>query len=339
MTDALDRIADLPGVASVVQSRTTAQGAGRISADGHTAYATVTFDDHAEDIDKAEAQAVVRHRQGRRGRRAPGGARRQRRSRSPSRRAGTLAEIVGVAVAAVVLLPRLRLARRVAAAHRHRAGRASAPRTPAIVLLGHAMTVADFAPMLGMLIGLGVGIDYALFIVTRHRRGLKRGLSVAEAVTSAVATTGTRGGLRGCHRVHRPAGDADPPAELPQRRRDRRLPDRRPDGRRLRHPAARPAVLHRPARPEPPRAAPPGRARARSRSCRPGSPPAGRRSWSATPRCSARVAAGRHGRPRAAHALPPPGHLRPGQRPQAVHHPPGLRPARGTASGPASTAR
>ena len=53
-----------------------------------------------------------------------------------------------------------------------------------IVLLGHAMTVADFAPMLGMLIGLGVGIDYALFIVTRHRRGLKRGLSVARGRTS-----------------------------------------------------------------------------------------------------------------------------------------------------------
>jgi RND superfamily putative drug exporter len=52
------------------------------------------------------------------------------------------------------------------------------------------MTVADFAPMLGMLIGLGVGIDYALFIVTRHRRGLKRGLTTAEAAANAVATTG-----------------------------------------------------------------------------------------------------------------------------------------------------
>lgn len=58
------------------------------------------------------------------------------------------------------------------------------------VLLGHLMTVADFAPMLGMLIGLGVGIDYALFIVTGHRRGLRRGLSVTEAAQTAVATTG-----------------------------------------------------------------------------------------------------------------------------------------------------
>jgi RND superfamily putative drug exporter len=60
----------------------------------------------------------------------------------------------------------------------------------AIVLLGHLMTVADFAPMLGMLIGLGVGIDYALFIVTRHRRCLKQGMSVREAAERAVATTG-----------------------------------------------------------------------------------------------------------------------------------------------------
>ncbi|MZD08975.1 MMPL family transporter, partial [Streptomyces sp. SID5785] len=59
-----------------------------------------------------------------------------------------------------------------------------------IVLLGHAMTVADFAPMLGMLVGLGVGIDYALFIVTRHRKGLKQGRSVPEAAERAVATTG-----------------------------------------------------------------------------------------------------------------------------------------------------
>ena len=35
------------------------------------------------------------------------------------------------------------------------------------------MPVADFAPMLATLIGLGVGIDYALFIVTRHRKGLR----------------------------------------------------------------------------------------------------------------------------------------------------------------------
>ncbi len=58
------------------------------------------------------------------------------------------------------------------------------------MLLGHVMKVADFAPMLGTLIGLGVGIDYALFIVTRHRKGLRQGLPVPLAAERAVATTG-----------------------------------------------------------------------------------------------------------------------------------------------------
>src|SRR4029079_8835918 len=100
-----------------------------------------------------------------------------------------LAEVVGVVVAAVVLFlafgslaaSLLPIATQLVVVASAYAG---------IVLLGHAMTVADFAPMLGMLIGLGVGIDYALFIVTRHRRGLKRGLSVAESVENAVSTTG-----------------------------------------------------------------------------------------------------------------------------------------------------
>jgi RND superfamily putative drug exporter len=40
------------------------------------------------------------------------------------------------------------------------------------------------------MIGLGVGIDYALFIVTRHRRGLQAGMSVEEAISTAVNTSG-----------------------------------------------------------------------------------------------------------------------------------------------------
>jgi RND superfamily putative drug exporter len=50
--------------------------------------------------------------------------------------------------------------------------------------------VVDFAPILGALIGLGVGIDYALFIVTRHRRGLQSGLTPEEAVVTAINTSG-----------------------------------------------------------------------------------------------------------------------------------------------------
>jgi RND superfamily putative drug exporter len=59
-----------------------------------------------------------------------------------------------------------------------------------ISLLSHGLSIAQLAPSLSILIGLGVGIDYALFIVTRHRRGLMRGLSPAEAAVTALNTSG-----------------------------------------------------------------------------------------------------------------------------------------------------
>ena len=45
----------------------------------------------------------------------------------------------------------------------------------AIGLLGHVIEVPTVAPTLGTMLGLGVGIDYALFIVTRHRGFLAQG--------------------------------------------------------------------------------------------------------------------------------------------------------------------
>ncbi|MGV9629646.1 MMPL family transporter [Streptomyces sp. NPDC003487] len=187
MTRTLDRIDDLPGVASV-SGPYNGPGAGRISADGHTAYATLTFDRPVERITAAEAQAVVHTAKAAEGDGLQvelGGSAMGLTKTS----GGHLAEVVGVVVAAVVLFlafgslaaSLLPIATALVGVGTAYAG---------IELLGHAMTVADFAPMLGMLIGLGVGIDYALFIVTRHRRGLKRGLSVTEAATGAVATTG-----------------------------------------------------------------------------------------------------------------------------------------------------
>lgn len=168
MTRTLDRIAGLPGVASVV-SPYEGRGAGRISADGRTAYATVTFRAQAENIDKGEARAVVDTAKAAesKGLQVELGGSAMGLTESSG---GHLAEIVGVVVAALVLFlafgslaaSLLPIATALVGVGTAYAG---------IVLLGHAMTVADFAPMLGMLIGLGVGIDYALFIVTRHRRG------------------------------------------------------------------------------------------------------------------------------------------------------------------------
>ncbi|MDQ0686435.1 RND superfamily putative drug exporter [Streptomyces achromogenes] len=187
MTRTLEKIAGLPGVASVAGPYGD-RGTAQISRDGHTAYATVTFEDRAEDIDEGEARAVVDAAKAAEtdGLQVELGGSAIALTESSG---GHLAEIVGVVVAGVVLFlafgslaaSALPIATALVGVGTAYAG---------IVLLGHAMTVADFAPMLGMLIGLGVGIDYALFIVTRHRRGLKRGLPVAEAAANAVTTTG-----------------------------------------------------------------------------------------------------------------------------------------------------
>ena len=60
-----------------------------------------------------------------------------------------------------------------------------------ITLLGHVVAVPSVAPTLGTMIGLGVGIDYSLFIVTRYRRRLAEGLDVHEAIARSAATSGS----------------------------------------------------------------------------------------------------------------------------------------------------
>jgi RND superfamily putative drug exporter len=57
-------------------------------------------------------------------------------------------------------------------------------------LLGHLFDVPAWSPTIGAMIGLGVGIDYSLFLVTRHREHLARGIAVPEAVGLALATAG-----------------------------------------------------------------------------------------------------------------------------------------------------
>ena len=60
-----------------------------------------------------------------------------------------------------------------------------------ITVLGHGVTVPTIAPTLATMIGLGVGIDYALFLVTRHRDNRKQGMEMHESIAMAVATSGS----------------------------------------------------------------------------------------------------------------------------------------------------
>jgi RND superfamily putative drug exporter len=60
----------------------------------------------------------------------------------------------------------------------------------AVGLFSHVMNIATFSNELALLIGLGVGVDYALFIVTRYRQSLQRGHSRHDATVEALDTSG-----------------------------------------------------------------------------------------------------------------------------------------------------
>jgi RND superfamily putative drug exporter len=59
-----------------------------------------------------------------------------------------------------------------------------------IGILTHAMNVSNITPELTELMVLGVGVDYALFIVTRHRRNLRRGIPLHESIVTSMDTSG-----------------------------------------------------------------------------------------------------------------------------------------------------
>jgi putative drug exporter of the RND superfamily len=180
-------VAKEPHVASVV-SPLTPQGAAALSKDQATGYLSVTLSVSPGSLSREDAQKII------------DGA-------SPAKQAGLevetggqlgqkvskpateSSELIGIIAAMVILtltfgtvvsmlLPILNAIFGLLA-------------TLAIIrILGHAATVPTVAPTLATMIGLGVGIDYALFIVTRHFRGIKDGLSIDESIARAAATSG-----------------------------------------------------------------------------------------------------------------------------------------------------
>ncbi|MCX5558813.1 MMPL family transporter [Streptomyces sp. NBC_00038] len=65
-------------------------------------------------------------------------------------------------------------------------------------LLASAFTFATVSPTLATMIGLGVGIDYALFLITRHRQNLMDGADPVKAAGRAAATSGRAVLVSGC---------------------------------------------------------------------------------------------------------------------------------------------
>ncbi|MEV0407348.1 MMPL family transporter [Actinoallomurus sp. NPDC050550] len=188
MTATLATISKLPSVTSVTGPYDGRRGARQISGDGRTAYAQVGFDKTGDKLAKTDVQRVIDTAEAARGdglRVELGGNPISQVERTPPGNS----ELIGVAVAAIVLLLAF--------------GSLFAMLLPIITaiagvgsglmlvgLLTHVVTIGQIGPTLGALIGLGVGIDYALFIVTRHRTGLKDGLSVEESVVKAIDTSG-----------------------------------------------------------------------------------------------------------------------------------------------------
>ena len=163
-------------------------GAAQISENGRIAYAQITFTEQANGVPKETVEDVVDTAQAaeRDGLQVELGGQAITRTQEPP--AG-VAETVGIAAAAVVLflafgsLFAMLLPLVVAIA-------ALGTGLMATSLLSHVTDVPEVAPLLGSLIGLGVGIDYALFIVTRHRRGILRGMKPEESAVTALNTSG-----------------------------------------------------------------------------------------------------------------------------------------------------
>ncbi len=70
--------------------------------------------------------------------------------------------------------------------------------TAILTLVATVMTVGTVAPILGTMIGLGVGIDYSLLVVSRFRQNRVEGMDVETAIGSALGTAGAASLFAGC---------------------------------------------------------------------------------------------------------------------------------------------
>ncbi|MCB2411437.1 MMPL family transporter [Demequina sp. TTPB684] len=185
---ALAEMAAVPSVAQVT-SPFTPKGASQLSADGSVGYATVAYDEAAynlpiDDIEHvAELTASLDAIDGLTVGHGGGPA-----SRLQEPEVG-IGELIGLLIAGVILVIAFG------------SGRAAtvplisaiAAVTATVGTLGLASNLGPLTPsasILAVLLGLGIGIDYALFIVNRHRHSLKAGRGVRESVTGAMATSG-----------------------------------------------------------------------------------------------------------------------------------------------------
>ena len=185
VTSALAPFARAPHVTAVASPY---QVPGQISADGHIAFATVQFSVPGANISNSEALALMNDARAASGHgvtfalggdvvdlaETPYGG--------PTEGAGVLAAAIVLLIAfgsfLAMGLPVLTAVLGIGAG------------LSLIALLGHIVPAPSFSPIVASMIGLGVGVDYALFIVTRYREGLHRGQQPVNAVVTAMRTAG-----------------------------------------------------------------------------------------------------------------------------------------------------
>ena len=198
MSTAVGDVQKLPHVLSAQNPLSTqASKVGPLSSDGKTGYITVRFDvqpstlgdNYLNGVDKAvqplrSAGAQVEY----------GGPLGELGRPAPDDR---VSELIGFGVAIVVLL--IGFGSVIAAGLPLFTALVSAVGGLAILgLLAAAFTFATVSPTLATMIGLGVGIDYALFQITRHRQNLMNGANPVHAAGHATATSGRAVLVSGC---------------------------------------------------------------------------------------------------------------------------------------------
>jgi RND superfamily putative drug exporter len=196
VTALVHQLQSQPQVVAVTNPADPALALSQVSRDGHIAFATVQFDKEAADLDISNIQSVVdtaTHAS------APGfeveiGG--EPVARVIQAVPGS-SESIGIAAAIIILLIAF--------------GSVIAMGLPIVTalfgiglgfafvsLLSRVFVVPSFGPELAAMIGIGVGIDYALFIVTRYRQGLGEGRDPREAVRKALDTSGRAVLFAGC---------------------------------------------------------------------------------------------------------------------------------------------
>ena len=166
------------------------EGSEAISADGRTAYTTIVPTEPLGDLSVEDAEAILDTAAGPAegtGVEVEAGGQLGSAITEPDTR---VSELIGISAAILILV--LVFGTITAMALPIVAAIAGLIAGLSIIsLMGHVLDVPDIAPTLATMIGLGVGIDYSLFIVTRARSARHGGMSIPDAIGHAAATSGS----------------------------------------------------------------------------------------------------------------------------------------------------